>query len=267
MEDEKKTAEETGATPEVGSDADTHQNTETVNDAEFTDSNEGGQAQPKPQEQPKPQTREQNSENARRRREAETKAAIEEAAAKAREQAIIETLGGKNPYTNEEMKDHADVEEYLAMKEIERNGGDPLADFSKFQKQKERERAAQAEERAREEDWYKKDLQDFTTKHPEANVQALIQNPQFQKFASGKVGNLPLSEIYEGFIELTSEYEKQAQKRAAQLLANQKASPGALSGTNTPDSGFFTREQVQKMTPEEVHKNYDKIRASMPKWK
>lgn len=267
MEEEKKTAEETGATPAVGGDADTHQNTENVNDAEFTDSNDEGQAQPQPKETPKPQTKEQNSENARRRREAETKAAIDAAKAEAREQAIIETLGGKNPYTNEEMRDHADVEEYLAMKEIERNGGDPLADFSKFQKQKEREKAAQAEERAREEDWYKNDLQEFSTKHPEVNVQALIQNEQFQMFASGKVGNLPLSEIYEGFIELVSEYEKKAQQKASQLLANKKASPGALSGTNTPDSGFFTREQVLKMTPDEVHKNYDKIRASMPKWK
>lgn len=267
MEDEIKTAEETEETSAVGGNADTNQDPEKVNDAEFTDSTGEGEAQPKPQETPKPQTSEQNSENARRRREAEKQAAINAAREEARNQAIIETLGGKNPYTNEEMKDRADVEEYLAMKEIERNGGDPLADYSKFQKQKERERAAQAEKKAQEEDWYKKDYEDFVTKHPEANVQALIQNEQFQKFAAGKVGNLPLSEIYEGFIELISDYEKKAQQKAAQLLANQKASPGALSSTNTPDSGFFTKEQVQKMTPEEVHKNYDKIRASMTKWK
>ncbi len=267
MEDEKKTAEETEETSAAGGDADTSQNAEQVNETEFTNSSDEEQEQPKPQESPKTQTSEQNSENARRRREAEKQAAIDAAREEARNQAIIETLGGKNPYTSEEMKDRADVEEYLAMKEIERNGGDPLADFSKFQKQKDREKAAQAEKKAREEDWYKNDYKAFVTKHPDANVQDLIQNEQFQKFASGKVGNLPLSEIYEGFVELESEYEKKAQQKAAQLLANQKASPGPLSSTNTPDSGFFTREQVQKMTSEEVHKNYDKIRASMTKWK
>ncbi len=178
MEDENKTAEETEETSAVGGNADTNQDPEQVNDAEFTDSTGEGEAQPKPQETPKPQTSEQNSENARRRREAEKQAAINAAREEARNQAIIETLGGKNPYTNEEMKDRADVEEYLAMKEIEKNGGDPLADFSKFQKQKEREKAAQAEKKAQEEDWYKKDYEDFVTKHPEANVQALIQNEQ-----------------------------------------------------------------------------------------
>ena len=29
---------------------------------------------------------------------------------------------------------------------------------------------------------------------------------------------------------------------------------------------LFTREEVKAMTPEEVHKNYDKIRRSMRKW-
>ena len=54
---------------------------------------------------------------------------------------------------------------------------------------------------------------------------------------------------------------------AKQMLANQKASPGSLSSTNPTDSGYFTKEQVQKMTQAEVHENYDKIRASMRKWK
>ena len=63
---------------------------------------------------------------------------IKKAEETAREKAIIEVLNGKNPYTNEEIKDHADVEEYLLMKEIEKNGGDPLSDFSKYQKEKDK---------------------------------------------------------------------------------------------------------------------------------
>ena len=267
MPEEIKTAQTTVDT-EVDSHADVDTTKDDVNDVEFTDTPgepQGGTIATK--ETGTTQTKEQNSENARRRREAERQAELERAKAAVREQTIIETLGGKNPYTNEEMKDHADVEEYLAMREIAKNGGDPLSDYSKFQKQKERERVEQADKAAKEKEWYRKDQEDFATKHPEVNLQALIQDPQFQKFASGKVGVLPLSEIYEGFIEVVTEYEKKAKAMAKQMLANQKASPGSLSSTNPTDSGYFTKEQVQKMTQAEVHENYDKIRASMRKWK
>lgn len=268
MEEEKKTAEETEETSEVGGNADTDQSqaTEKDNEVEFTDTTEDdsqeGEGQP-PKKEEKPLTKEQNSENARRRREAERQREIQAA----REQAIIETLGGKNPYTNEEMKDSADVQEYLTMKEIESQGGDPLADFSKFHKAKEKEKIARETKEQEEAEWYKKDYADFVAKHPDVDINALIQEKQFQTFASGKVGTLPLSEIYEGYMELVAEFEKKSKQKATQILANKKASPGALSSPNGNGEGFYTREQVQAMTPEEVHKNYDKIRASMRKWK
>lgn len=66
-------------------------------------------------------------------------------------------------------------------------------------------------------------------KHPEVDINTLIQDKQFQTFASGKVGTLPLSEIYEGYAELVAEFEKKSKQKAAQILANRKASPGALS--------------------------------------
>lgn len=210
MEDEKKPAEETEETSEVGDNADANQQkaTEESNEVEFTDTSEGGEAQEGQKEpskkEEKPLTKEQNSENARRRREAERQKEIQAA----REQAIIETLGGKNPYTNEEMKDSADVQEYLTMKEIESQGGDPLADFSKFHKAKEKEKIAKQTKEQEEQEWYRKDTEDFVAKHPDVNLDTLIQDKQFQTFASGKVGQLPLSEIYEGYMELVAEFDK-----------------------------------------------------------
>ena len=139
MPEEIKTAQTTENT-EVDSHADVDKDTETLNDVEFTDNSDsdtpqGGDAKKETEEQP--QTKEQNSENARRRREAERKAELERERQTAREQAIIETLNGKNPYTGEEMKDSTDVQEYLTMREIEKNGGDPLSDYPKHLKQKE----------------------------------------------------------------------------------------------------------------------------------
>lgn len=264
-EEIKKTAEETVETTEVDEHADIDKDTENDNDVEFGDSESGEQGEPK--EEPKPQTKEKNSENARRRREAERQAELKRVETETREKAIIEVLNGKNPYTNEPMKDHADVEEYLLMKEIEKNGGDPVSDFSKYQKEKERKKTEEAEKETREKEWYEKDFKDFSTKHPEVNLQSLVSDVMFQKFADGKIGKQPLSDIYDSFIELVSGYEKKAKQTVKQALANKKASPGSLSSTNPNDSGFYTKEQVRAMTKEEVHKNYDKIRASMRKWK
>lgn len=264
-EEIKKTAETSGENTQGDSNADVVENqAENVNEAEFTDtpSDEGG-GQPPKSEDKTVQSRQQNSENARRRREAERQQEIKAA----REKAIIETLNGKNPFTGDEMKDSADVEEYLTMREIEKGGGDPLADFSKFQKQREREKAAQVAESEQQAEWFRKDREDFSTKYPDVNIEKLVKNEQFQLFAGGKVGNLPLAEIYEGFLKVGIEYEKKAKQMARQMLANKKASPGALSSPNAPDSTFYTKEQVQKMSEKEISENYDAIRASMKKWK
>lgn len=213
------------------------------------------------------QTKEQNSENARRRREAERQAELKKATEEAREKAIIETLNGKNPYTGEEMKDSTDVQEYLTMREIEKNGGDPLSDYSKHLKQKEREKAEENRKAETEKEWYVKDRKDFSNKHPEVNLKELTEDKQFQRYAQGKVGVLPLSEIYEGFIDIVSESENKAKKIAKQMVANSKATPGALSTAGTAESTFFTKEQVLGMTKEEISKNYEKIKESQKKWK
>ena len=134
MLEETQTAQETidaEATNGVDEHADIN-NEESVNDASFEDSQSEAEEKPK-------QTQEQNSENTRRRREAERQKELKQA----REQAIIETLGGVNPFTNEPMTDSIDVEEYLAMKEISKNGGDPLNDYSKFTKNKLKEAETQ----------------------------------------------------------------------------------------------------------------------------
>ena len=225
MAEEKKTAETTEST-EVSSHADADTGAETLNDAAFEDTdNPTAEGEVDPEKQSK----EQNAANARRRREAERQAALKEA----REQAIIDTLKGKNPYTGELMKDSADVDEYLAMREIEEKGGDPLTDFSRHHKEKAREQVAKEKESEEEKEWYRSDAEAFKAKHPEVDLDKLIQDEGFQLFADGKVEKrVPLAEIYEGYIKIVGGFEKQAQKKATQLLANKKASPGSLSGTN-----------------------------------
>lgn len=272
-----ETAETTDGAGAVGVDGNadvdkenTDTDAEAVNDADFSDGDAKDSEDPEAKEdkpaEEKPKSKDANAENARRRREAERKAELEKARQEAREAAIIETLGGKNPYTNEEMKDSADVREYLAMREIEKEGGDPLTDYAKHVKKKEKEAEAAAKKQSEDAEWYKKDYENFSEKYPDVKLDELIGDPLFQKYSDGRVGRMPLSELYEGFCEITAGAEKRAENKAKQTLANKKASPGALSGANPSDSGFFTKEQVRAMSPEEIRKNYDKIRASMSKW-
>ena len=227
-----------------------------TNDVEFSD---GAQKAAEPKQT---QTKEENREFARKRREAEREALIKET----RQKAIIEVLGGKNPFTGDEMKDSLDVEEYLAMREIEREGGDPVADYAKFRKKRERIDAQRAQSERERADWYRRDREDFITAHPDVSLEELIADERFRSFAKGKVGDVPMKEIYADFVALTGHYEENARRMASQMLANKKASPGALSTSQSPESDYFTPEEVKKMSRDEVRANYEKIRNSMKKW-
>ena len=155
--------------------------TENVNDVEFTDTKEAEET-PKAKEEVKPQ--QDNSENARRRREAERQAELK----KARYDAIKEAVDGVNPFTNQPIEDDIDVEEYLAMKEIKKQGGDPLTDYSKYHKDKQKEEAKIAEQKLKDEEWIQNDYKDFKSKHPEVNLEKLALDTAFMQFAEELVG-------------------------------------------------------------------------------
>ena len=209
-------------------------------------------------EEKKEQSKETNAEFARRRRERE----LQEKIKKAKEEAIIEALGGINPYTQQEIKDSYDIQEYLNMKAIEKEGGDPLTDYASYQKEKLR----REEEQRKQDLWFEKDREDFLEKYPNVDIQSLFADEAFIKFSSYKVGNTPMSKIYEDFIEITSAFEERASKKAQQMVANANSSTGSLKSNQSNQDVIYTREQVAQMTQEEVSKNYEKIRKSMAKW-
>ena len=232
------------------------------NDVEFKDTSDHDDDPVKA----KPATdrnRERDAENARRRREAERQKELRET----REKTIIDTLNGKNPYTGEEMKDSADVEEYQTMREIEKNGGDPITDYPRYRKDKQREYVKQQEETEKKQEWYRNDRESFMQLHPDVDLDELVADEDFREYAEGKVGVKPLSEIYSGFMRFVEKYNEKAKVRAAQYLANKNASPGALHNTDSAESDFFTADQVRAMSQEEVRKNFEKIQSSMKKWK
>lgn len=265
---EEKTAQTNEATDGVGSDGAVGHDAETdtvtpgaeTNDADFSDG--GSQDDGSAAADDEKQARERNAQYARRRREAEAR---QKELDGARVKAIIEAVG-ENPFTGEELRDAHDVDEYLAMKEIQRAGGDPLRDFAKHRKDKERKAREDAEKAEQEKEWFRSDGEAFAAKYPSVDMNTLIADPQFAAYADGKVGKKPLAEIYEGFKAFSADLQKKADERAAQAIANKAASPGALGSTKAPDSNFFTREQVQAMSQAEVKRHYDDIRRSMKSW-
>ena len=113
----------------------------------------------------------------------------------------------------------------------------------------------------------KREWAEFSEKYPDVKSNELFDNEEFMAFADGKFGAKTLLEIYEAYNTFISKYRKEADKKAARIMANAKASPGALATANGSTEQYYTREQVDKMSYDEVKRNYEVIRKSMAKWK
>ncbi len=208
-----------------------------------------------------------NAEEARKRREREKQEAIEKAEIDA-----IRGLYDTNPYTNEPIESKEDVEEFKLMRMIEKDGGDPVQDYSKYLKKYNKEKAAQIEEQRKDEEHRQNDVTDFQNAHPDVNLPELLKNEDFALFSEGKLGSVPLKKIYEDFTKFTSKYNskteeekqaaiKKAQEEAAAKLARQNSSPGPLGGGALPE-GILSEDVIDKMSLKEVMENLDKVNKS-----
>ena len=225
----------------------------------------------------KTQTSKENAENARRRREQEQAQRIEAASRKARVDAIIDALDGKNPYTGEPMKDAHDVAVYETMKRIEKSGGDPVKDFARVSADDARKAEATRTQADEDRKWYADDLAAFRKAHPDVNAEELLSDPDFGEYAEAQVmAKVPLAKIYGGYEKLRAKFQKEADQKAeaakdgaARALANARAGVGRKAGSNCEphEAGYFTPEQVRNMSPAEVEKNLDEINKSMNKWR
>lgn len=220
---------------------------------ETTEQTEETQAETK-----EPQSAEDNSKyrQARIRAEQEAEKKIEQARKEAYEQGLQQGkvqsyIGRQNPYTGKEIKDNYDVQEYLEMYELDSKGQDPIDGYRELQKQKARdeaERKIKADEEAKQKQWYENDTKDFVEKYSPEKLQELTKDEDFNLFASGKIGKLPLSQIYEDYQKLIGKYEKKSEETAKQIIANNNATPGALEEGEPKELNWDTmsKEQFEK---------------------
>lgn len=207
----------------------------------------------------KKQSREENRKFAERRRELEKqekeRKAIEENAYR---KAILEVVK-TNPYNQKELKTDKDVRVYLNMKKLEEAGLDPVADYWQLDEVIAKEKETTPKIDATE------DALTFAKDFPEVSLSELNKNERFLKFAKGKIGIIPLSEVYSDFQEFIEELDSEADKKARSLMAKAKATPGVTTTTEKSDNEYYTIEEIKKMPQAEISNNWDKVLKSLAK--
>lgn len=214
------------------------------------------------EEQEEQETEKQsNEENAkyatiRRKAQEDAKKQIEQARKEAYEQGLNQGkvqsyIGRNNPYTGQIIKDEYDVQEYLDMYELDSKGEDPITGYRELQKDKARKEAEEkvkAEEQSKQEKWYQDDTKDFVEKYSAEKLQELGKDEDFNLFANGKIGKVPLAQIYEDYQKLINKYEKKSVETAKQIVANNSTTPGAIEDTEVQDLDWnsMSSEQFEK---------------------
>lgn len=252
----------------------TEKSDNSVNEQSAVSSQQTGNDGIKADEGKKKQDSATNAEFARQRREREK---AEEKAKQELE--FYKREIGINPWTDQPIEDADDINEYRLMKQIEKEGGDPLNDYAKRLKLQRKEKKEQKENKAsnasfselteeQQQARVNDEITEFSSQYPDVNVSELFENEGFMDFAGEYLGKVPLTVAYSMYQKSAS--FKQAQNDAitkkATQLANSQVSVGALSSAGKAEDGYFTKEQVEKMTQAEVDKNLDKIKESMRKW-
>ena len=106
----------------------------------------------------------------------------------------------------------------------------------------------------------------FGKDFPGVDIEKVRTNQGFNALLGAIMHNPTLSSVYSCFNSIVEDAKESSRGKILHALANLDASVGSLSSSQPSDSGYFTKEQVMKMSREEVKQNLDKIRASQSNW-
>ena len=208
------------------------------------------------------QSQEENAQYAKIRREAQLKA---EAKAKEIAQAEIDKVfkemyaGQINPYTNRPIESKADYDEYKRQYDLEQMGVNPVEQQEFIEKLKREALESDPELKAQNEE-----LEYYRQQTIKAQMESDLTRI---KTLDNTVKSL--DELGEEFFKLIASGVDAVIAYNAIKASKPQAQPtmGDINSTEPREKDFFTREEVEKMTQEEVRKNFDKIRLSQSKWR
>ena len=232
-------------------------NTTTNGDDEEVDDDyevevDGDNQEDKPSESQKQETKpnkntsKQNGRNAQRRIEekAQREKEINDAKKKAYLDGLKEAVGNVNPWTNEPIEDETDVEIFREMKEMEKQGLDPIEDYAKFHAKKLKEQAkaeneAKQKEQARLEN-IRTEIAEFDKQNGNGSAEKFLNDEGFKNSKYFKyLGRLSLGEVYDLYTSTKAETEAQAEEIAVQKEAIRMSSAGSPGNQNTNPSSFM----------------------------
>ena len=216
-------------------------------------------ANPEPKKEQSP---EENALRATLRREAEARA---EAKAKEIAQAEIDKVfkemyaGQVNPYTNRPIESKADYDEYKRQYDLEQMGVNPVEQQEFIEKLKREALESDPELKAKNEEleYYRKQTIKAQMESDLTRIKTLDNTVK------------SLDELGEEFFKLIASGVDAVIAYNAIKASKPQSQPtmGDINSTEPKEKDFFTREEVEKMTQEEVRKNFDKIRLSQSKWR
>ena len=105
----------------------------------------------------------------------------------------------------------------------------------------------------------------FSKLFPGVSREKVENDDNFKLFARLKDKNVLFTSLYSDYIDLVDRISTAATEKALFSMQNRLSSPGSLACESIRD-GFYTKEQVLKMSREEIAKNYDNIRKSQQNW-
>lgn len=257
-------------TNEVNNKDNTKQETQENEDIDFDDlEDDSSEKQETTEERTKKQSKAENRRYAEMRR-AKREREKQELEKQAYNKGVLEATNGINPYTQEKIETDEDIEEFKIMQELAKKGLDPIQDFHKYVKQQKAEERArlakEQEEKAKQEQLqkeaqkkYESDLNDFKSKNPDVDVQALLTNEKFLLFAEGKLGLKPLDTVYKEYLNFTNDYETKAKETAKKMVAINSTSVGSLSG----GKGDSKVVDFTNMSKAEFEEYLDKVKRGL----
>lgn len=210
----------------------------------------------------KKQSREKNREYARKRREQQEKEKKTSYL-----NGVRHAIGDVNPYNNQKIESDEDVQTFLDMKEMEKQGLDPndSSDYIKFIREKQKIEREQQEIQERVETKRNLELSEFKAKYPTVDIENLVNNnPKWNRLILPQiVQGKTLLEAYESVNDLIQEnINAQAEQLADEKVKKQVQISMVAVGSQTDGNELQENKEVDiwAMSNEEF-REYQKKRG------
>ena len=112
-------------------------------------------------------------------------------------------------------------------------------------------------------EWYEQDSAAFAAAYPDLDVRSLVTDPDFLDYADGKIGRMPMAEVYEGYQRMTHRLHERYRVQNARA-----GSPGSLrQSAEDAEREYYTLAEMQGMSSRFIEQHWDKVQRSLKRLK